>query len=67
MYIRETTDVERFTGLNIHDFNPSEVFTEILLHYLCQKYILFNIIKERHYIQGKTFTVFLKTTKTAKL
>ena len=26
-----TVDVEKFAGLNVHSFNPTEVFTEILL------------------------------------
>ena len=31
-----TVDAERFAGLNIHGFNPTEVFVEILLHCLDQ-------------------------------
>ena len=30
----DTVDVERFAELNVHGFNPTEVFTEILLHFL---------------------------------
>ena len=32
-----TLDVEKFAGLNVRGFNPNEVFTEILLHFLGQK------------------------------
>ena len=35
-----TVDVESFAGLNIHDFNPIEVFTEILLSFLGQKWLV---------------------------
>ena len=59
-----TVDAERFAGLNIHCFNFIEAFTEILSHCLYQKQLLFSIVKTRGvYIQGKTFTVFLKTVK----
>ena len=43
-----TVDVERFAGLNVYGFNFIEVFTEILSQGLCQKCLLFSIIKERH-------------------
>ena len=32
-----TVDVEKFAGLNIHGFNPIEVFAEILKHFFSQK------------------------------
>ena len=35
-----TVDVESFAGLNVHDFNPIEVFTEILLSFLGQKWLV---------------------------
>ena len=48
-----TIDGERFAGLNVHVFNPIEVFVEILLRCLGQKCLLFSIIKERYlYSQG---------------
>ena len=42
-----TVDVERFAGLNLRSFNPTEVFVEILSGYLGQKCLWFSIIKER--------------------
>ena len=51
-------DVERFAGLNVRSFNPTEVFGEILSHYLGQKYF-----SRGAYIHGKNFTVLLKTVK----
>ena len=41
-----TVDKERFAGLNVHIFNPIEVFAEIYLCCLSQKCLLFSIIKE---------------------
>ena len=35
-----TVDVEKFAGLNFHGFNPTEVFAEILWHFLSQKCLL---------------------------
>ena len=32
--------MENFAELNLHDFNPTEVFTEILSHFLSQKCLL---------------------------
>ena len=55
-----TVDVEKFTGLNFHGFNPTKVFTEILPRFLSQKCLL---LKRDAYIHGKTFTVVLKTVK----
>ena len=37
----DTIDVERFTELNVHGFNPTDVFMEILQHFLGQKCLLF--------------------------
>ena len=37
----DTVDVERFAELNVYGFNPTEVFMEILLHFLGQKRLLF--------------------------
>ena len=37
----DTVDVQRLTELNIYSFNPTEVLTEILLHFLGQKCLLF--------------------------
>ena len=50
-----TVDVERFAGLNVHGFNPTEVFTEILSYCLGQKCLL---LKRGAYIHRKTFAVF---------
>ena len=44
--------MERFAGLNICGFNPTEVFVEILSHCLSQKYLLF---KERCFYSQKNF------------
>ena len=59
-----TVEVEKFTGLNLRGFNPTEVFAEILSCCLSQKCLL---LKSDAYIHGKTFTVLLKTTKTMKV
>ena len=48
-------DMERFAGLNIHGFNPIEVFMEILPCCLGQKCLLYNIIKERCLYSRKNF------------
>ena len=54
--------------LNVHVFNPVEVFAEMCSCCLDQKCILFIIIKERHlYIHRKIFTVFLKTVKNVNV
>ena len=37
----DTIGVERFTELIVHGFNSTEVFMEILLHFLGQKCLLF--------------------------
>ena len=50
-----TVDVEKFAGLNIHGFNPTEVFMEVRLHYFGQKRLLFSIIKERCLYSQKNF------------
>ena len=63
----DTVDGERFTGLNIHGCSTIKVLTKILSRCLGHKYSLFRIIKERHYIHGKTFMVVLKTVKNAKV
>ena len=47
--------MERFAGLNVCGFSLIEVFVEILLHYLGQKYSLFSIIKERCLYSQKNF------------
>ena len=49
-----TVDVEKFTGLNFHGFNPSKVFAEIPSRFLSQKCLL---LKRGAYIHGKTFTM----------
>ena len=46
-YLICIVDLERFARLNIRSFNPIEVFTEILLHCLHQKCLLFGITKEK--------------------
>ena len=43
-----TIDGEKFAGLNVHFFNPIEVFAEIFSLCLGQKSLLFSTIKERH-------------------
>ena len=48
-------DVERFAGLNVHDFSLIKVFAEILSLCLGQKYLLFSVIKERHLYSWKNF------------
>ena len=50
----------KFTGLNFHGFNPTEVFAEICLHFLSQKCSLLN---SNAYIHGNTFVVLLKIVK----
>ena len=54
--------MEKIAGLNFHsfNFNPTEVFMEILLRFLSQKSLL---LMSSTYIHGKTFTVLLITTK----
>ena len=47
-----TIDGERCARLNVHVFNPIEVFAEILLHCLSHRYLLFSIINERHIFLG---------------
>ena len=47
--------MERFTGLNIYVFNPIEIFLEIFLCCLGQKYLLFSINKERCLYSQKNF------------
>ena len=67
VYIRtyiHTVDVERFAGLNVHGFNPTEIITEVLSRCLGQKCLL---LKRVAYIHRKTFMVLLKTTKTMKV
>ena len=59
-----TIDVEKFAGLNVHGFNPTEVFMEILSDCLGQKSLL---VKRGAYIHGKKSAVLLKTTKTVKI
>ena len=56
--------MEKFAGLNFCGFNPTEVFVEILSHFLTQKCLL---LKSGTYIHGKTFTVLFLTTKAMKL
>ena len=53
-------DGERFAGLNVHVFNPIEVFVEMCLCCLVQKCILFIIIKERHLYSKENFQGILK-------
>ena len=50
-----TVDGERFAGLNVHIFNPIEVFAEILSRCLGQKCLLLSLIKERHVYSQKIF------------
>ena len=50
-----TVDGESIPGLNVHSFNPIEVFAEILLCSLAQKSLLFRIIKERHLYSWENF------------
>ena len=50
---RDTIDMERFAGLNLHGFSPIKVIAEILSRCLGQKFSLFSTIKERCYIYGK--------------
>ena len=59
-----TVDMEKITELNFRGFNPTEVFTDILLQFLTQKCLL---LKSDAYIHGKTFVVLLKTTKTVRV
>ena len=59
-----TVDVEKFAGLNFCNFNPTEVFAEILSHFLSQKGLL---LKSSTYFHGKTLAVLLKTARTVKL
>ena len=54
-------DVEKFTGINFHGFNPTEVFAEILSCFLSQKCLL---LKSGAYINVKTLVVLLKTAAT---
>ena len=51
-------DVERFTGLNIHGFNPIKVFVETLL---------VSVLKERYLCSLKGYVVLLQTMKTVKV
>ena len=46
--------MEKFAGLNIHSFNPTEVSAEILSHFLSQKCLL---LKSGTCIDGKTSLV----------
>ena len=62
-----TIDGKRFTGLNVHVFNPTEVFTEILSCCLGQKCLLFSIIKERYLYSWEIFCGTLETVKNAKV
>ena len=55
-----TVDVEKFAGLNFRGFNPTEVSTEIISHFLSQKSVL---LKSGDYIHGTTYMVLLKTMK----
>ena len=48
-----TVDVEKFAGLNVHGFNPTEVFTEILSNFLSQKCLLLNFLREALIFTGK--------------
>ena len=50
-----TIEVESFAGLNICNFNPTKVFTEMLSHYLGHKFLLFSIINGRHLYSWETF------------
>ena len=58
-------DVERFAGLNVHDFKSIEVFEEILSCFLGQKCLLFNvIIKQRCFYSWKNFHSTLENQKS---
>ena len=59
-YNNRTVDVAKFARLNFCGFNPTEVFVEILSHFLIQKC---SLLKSGTYIHGKTFMVLLKATK----
>ena len=59
--------MERFAGLNIRGFNSIEVFVEILSRCLGQKYSLLSVIKRDACIHRKTFAVFVKSVKKAKV
>ena len=50
-----TVDKERFAGLNVHVFNPIEVFAEIHSRCLGQKCLLFSIIKENSLYSWEIF------------
>ena len=62
-----TIDGERFAGLNVHVFNPIEVFTEILSCCLGQKCLLFIIIKERHLYSWENFCDTLENHENANV
>ena len=49
----DIVDMERFTGLKIHGFNPTKVFW---------KYFYITLARSA-YIYGKTFTILLKSWK----
>ena len=60
-----TVDVERFAGLNIHSFNPTGVFMEILSRCLGQKCLLFSMVKERCLYSRKNFCSTFENVKSA--
>ena len=61
-----TIDKEKFTGLNVHFFNPIEVFTEILSRCFGQKSLLFSTIKERHLYSWENFRSTLENREKWK-
>ena len=61
-----TVDMEKFAGLNTHGFNSIEVLSEILLHCLGQKCLLFSIIKERCLHLQKNFCGTLENCENHK-
>ena len=54
-----TIDVERFTGLNVCNFNPIGVFAEVLS--LPWPFAI------HAYVHGEAITVILKTVKNMKV
>ena len=61
-----TIDKEKFTGLNVHLFNPIEVFAEILSRCFGQKSLLFSTIKERHLYSWENFRSTLENREKGK-
>ena len=62
-----TVDGERFTGLNICGFSAIKAFTEIVLHCLGHKCLLFSTVKERHLYSRKNFCGTPENRENAKV